>query len=97
MEHKFQSSSALFLCNKWDEVLFADRVDPDKLREIVINKLKNCWPGLVTRDQVFFMSVKHAKMTAEFGGVSDDFENFMNGMRSMILKSFETRLDITWR
>ena len=43
------------------------------------------------------MSVKHAKMTAEFGGVSDDFENLMNGMRSMILKSFEARLDITWR
>ena len=34
---------------------------------------------------------------AEFGGVSDDFENFIDSMRSMIMKSFETRLDITWR
>ena len=71
--------------------------NPDEVKEDVIKKLKNCWPGLVTEDQVFFMSVKDARLAANDGRVSDDFVNFMNSTRSMILKSFKTRLEIHWR
>lgn len=97
MEHEFQSKCALFLCNKWDLVLGNEDANPDEVKENVIMKLKNCWRGLVPEDQVFFMSIKKVKLAVEYGGRSDDFEKFMNNMKSMILKSFETRLEIRWR
>ena len=78
-------------------VLNDEDANPDEVKEDVIKKLKNCWPGLVAEDQVFFMSVKDARLAAKDGRVSDDFVNFMNSTRSMILKSFKTRLEIHWR
>ena len=97
MEHEFQSNCALFLCNKWDLVRKNKKADPDEVKEDVIKKLKNCWPGLVTEDQVFFMSVEEAKLAEEYGRVSADFENFVNSIGSMILNSCKTRLEIHWR
>lgn len=97
MEHEFQSRCALFLCNKWDAVKGNKDTNPDEVKKNVIMKLKECWPGLVPEDQVFFMSVNEVKLEVEYGGGSDDFEKFMNSMKSMILKSFETRMEIRWR
>ena len=97
LEHEFQSNCALFLCNKWDLVRKNKKANPDKVKEDVIKKLKNCWPGLVTEDQVFFMSVEEAKLAEEYGRVSADFENFVNSIGSMILNSCKTRLEIHWR
>ena len=96
LEHEFQSNCALFLCNKWDAVLLDKKANPDEVKEDTIKKLKKCWPGLV-EDQVLFMSVEEAKLASECEGVSDDLMNFMNRVGSMILKSFETRLEIRWR
>lgn len=97
MEHEFQSNCALFLCNKWDLVRKNKKANPDKVKEDVIKKLKNCWPGLVTENQVFFMSVQEAKLVAEYGKVSADLGKFINSTGSMVLKSFKTRLEIHWR
>ena len=78
-------------------VLGNQDANPDEVKENVIMKLKNCWQGLVPEDQVFFMSIKKVTLAVEYGGGSDDFEKFMNSMKSMILKGFETRLEICWR
>ena len=97
LEHEFHSNCALFVCNKWDCVLRDKRADPDEVKKDVIEKLKNCWLGLVSENQVIFMSTKDAKLEMKYAGASDNFVTLMKSVRSMVLKSIRTRLEIHWR
>lgn len=97
LEHEFQSSCALFVCNKWDRVLKDNNADPDEVKKNVIEKLKNCWPGLASENQVIFMSTKDAKLEVKYTGASDSFVTLMNSVRSVVLKSIRTRLEIHLR
>ena len=51
---QFNPRSAVFVCNKWDDVDVDER---DQVRNYVMSQLHKTWPGFV-EDQVFFMSAK---------------------------------------
>ena len=88
------SKCALFVCNKWDQV-------PEKEIEIVKNdvtkKLKRVWPGVDQESQIIFMSTTTAKKAQRYGLITGDFCSLMNGIRSVVLKSIEARLELHWR
>jgi len=88
------SQCALFVCNKWDQV---PRTEVKELKSDLINKLKKCWPGLDPTSQIIFMSTKSASTAQNFGIITEDFFSLMNGMRSMVLKSIEARLEMHWK
>ncbi|KAL9963723.1 hypothetical protein ACROYT_G027257 [Oculina patagonica] len=73
---EFLSNCALFVCNKWDQV-------PDEeVKEVqnhVITKLKTCWPGVVPKSQVIYMSTKNASTAQNHGVVSEEYSSLMNG------------------
>ena len=88
------SQCALFVCNKWDQVPEKEVKD---VQNHVIMKLNKCWPGLDPDSQIIYMSTKNASVAQNRGIITQDFSSLMNGMRSMVLKSIEARLETHWR
>ncbi|KAJ7392770.1 hypothetical protein OS493_010425 [Desmophyllum pertusum] len=91
---EFSPKCALFVCNKWDQV-------PEKeIKEVknhVVMKLTKYWPGLVPKSQIIHMSSKNASTAQNHGIITEEFSALMSGMRSMVLKSIEARLEIHWK
>ena len=48
----FDPRSAIFVCNKWDQV---PPKEADLVKMDTLEKLRKCWPG-VQDDQVFYLS-----------------------------------------
>ncbi|KAL9963747.1 hypothetical protein ACROYT_G027281 [Oculina patagonica] len=93
-EESVSSQCALFVCNKWDQV-------PEKeIKEVqnhVIRKLTKCWPGINPESQIIHISTKNASIAQNHGIITDEFFALMDGMRSMVLKSIEARLEMHWK
>ena len=88
------STRALFVCNKWDQV------PPEEAKEVknyIIKKLTHCWPSLDADSQVIYMSSTNALKAQGLGVITDEFAGLMNGIKSMVLKSIEARLQTKWR
>ena len=83
--------SALFVCNKWDQV---PEKEADKVKNHVIKKLKECWPGIDPKSQVIYMSTKEASKAQGRGSTTEEFCTLMKGLRFMVLKSIGPRLEI---
>ena len=93
-EESVSSQCALFVCNKWDQV-------PEKeIKEVqnhVIRKLTKCWPGLVPESQIIYMSTKNASIVQNHGIITEEFCSLMSGMKTMVLKSIEVKLEMHWK
>ena len=88
------SKCALFVCNKWDQV------PEEEIKEVknhVVRNLQRCWPGLDPESQIIYMSTMKATKGQNYGIITEDFSYLMNGMKTMVLKSIEARLEIHWR
>ena len=88
------SKCALFVCNKWDQV------PKDEVKEVknhVVKNLQRCWPGLDPESQIIYMSTMKATKGQTLGIITEDFSSLMNGMKTMVLKSIEARLEIHWK
>ena len=88
------SQCALFVCNKWDQV---PEKEVTEVQDHVIKKLKKCWPGIDPKSQITFMSTKNASIAQNHGIITKEFFSLMNGIRSMVLKSIEARLEMHWK
>ena len=91
---EFSSKSALFVCNKWDQI---PKKEIGEVEKYVIRKLEKCWPGLVPESQIIYMSAKKAIDAQKLGIITSDFLSLMNGIRSTVMKSIEARLESYWR
>ena len=91
---EFSSKSALFVCNKWDQI---PQKEIEEVKKYVIRKLEKCWPGFVPESQIIYMSAKKAIDAQKFGIITNDFLSLMNGIRSTVMKSIEARLESYWR
>ena len=91
---EFSSKSALFVCNKWDQI---PKKEIEEVKKYVIRKLEKCWPGLVPESQIIYMSAKKAIDAQKLGIITSDFLSLMNGIRSTVMKSIEARLESYWR
>ena len=91
---EFSSKSALFVCNKWDQI---PQKEIEEVKKYVIRKLEKCWPGLVPESQIIYMSAKKAIDAQKLRIITSDFLSSMNGIRSTVMKSIEARLESYWR
>ena len=91
---EFSSKSALFVCNKWDQI---PQKEIEEVKKYVIRKLEKCWPGFVPESQIIYMSAKKAIDAQKLGIITSDFLSLMNGIRSTVMKSIEARLESYWR
>ena len=88
------SKCALFVCNKWDQV---PEKEVKEVQNHVIKKLKKCWPGLDPKSQIIYMSTNNARFAQNLGIITEEFSSLMSGIKSMVLKSIEARLEMHWR
>ena len=91
---EFSSKSALFVCNKWDQI---PQKEIEEVKKYMIRKLEKCWPGFVPESQIIYMSAKKAIDAQKLGIITNDFLSLMNGIRSTVMKSIEARLESYWR
>ena len=88
------SKCALFVCNKWDQV---PEEEVNEVKNHVVRNLQRCWPGLDPESQIIYMSTMKATKGQTLGIITEEFSSLMNGMRAVVLKSIEARLEIHWR
>lgn len=93
-QEQLPSKCALFVCNKWDQV---PEKEVKEVKNHVIRNLQRCWPGLDPESQIICLSSMNAAKAQDLGIITEEFSSLMNGMRSLILKSIEARLEIHWR
>ncbi|XP_066274787.1 uncharacterized protein [Branchiostoma lanceolatum] len=89
----FSVKTAIFVCNKWDQVPIAER---KLVKEDTIRKLQACWSGSSDR-QVFCMSTAEAQRLRDQGHVSADFSRFLDGLERLIPESLNWRIEVSYR
>ena len=89
------SKCALFVCNKWDQVVQEQEVE--SVKNEVVKKLKRAWPSIDPESQIIYMSTKRATTAQNLGVISKDFSFLMDGMKSVILQSIEAKLELHWK
>ena len=93
MHKHLLSGCAMYVCNKWDLV-------PDKeikhFKNYVIKKLTSWWPGLDPETQIIHMSTTKANTAQKHGFITEDFSSLINGIRSMVLNSIDSKLELHW-
>ena len=92
-QRESSSNCALFVCNKWDQV----PPQTDEVKNHIVTKLTQCWPSLDPESQIIYMSARDASEAQKLGVVTEEFAELINGIKSMVLKGIEARLQIQWR
>ena len=93
-QKELPSRCALFVCNKWDQV---PKNEVQAVKNHVVRKLQRCWPGLDSESQIIYMSTKKASEGQNLGFITEDFLSLMNGLRAMVLKSIDIKLEMHWK
>ncbi|XP_078379645.1 uncharacterized protein LOC144662657 [Oculina patagonica] len=88
------ATRALFVCNKWDQV---PQAEAGAVKKYIIEKLTKHLPTLDPESQIIYMSSTKASEAQDLGVITDEFTGLMNGIKSMVLKSIEARLQTLWR
>ena len=95
------SESALFVCNKWDDVERQTKTNPsekEKIKNEIICKLKKEIPNLNEKSQVIEMSVfTAAQIQQKFDVMSDDLSSLINGLRRLLPLYLEKKIDHFYR
>ena len=95
------SESALFVCNKWDDVEKQTKNNPlaqKKIKSEIICKLKKQIPKLKQKSQVIEMSVfTAAQIQQKFGVMSDDLSSLINGLRRLLPLCLEKKTEHFYR
>ena len=85
---------SLFICNKWDLVAEDQR---SETKEHLIANLSECWEDSNLNHQIVFMSIKNAIRIQEYGGVTTEFDNLLQKIKTMVIKAINIRLYEHWR
>ena len=95
------SESALFVCNKWDDVERQTKTNlsnKEKIKNEIICKLKKKIPNLNEKSQVIEMSVfTAAQIHQKFGVMSDDLSILINGLRRLLPLCLEKKTEHFYR
>ena len=95
------SESALFVCNKWDDVERQTKTNPsdkEKIKNEIICKLRKKIPELNEESQVIEMSVfTAAQIQQKFGVMSDDLSSLINGLRRLLQLCLEKKTEHFYR
>ena len=84
---------ALFVANKWDQV---DEDERSEVKQHIIEKLEQFWPDGNPVKQTVYVSIKKALKAQKLGQVIEEYDVLLEGMKSMILKAIDSRLNNHW-
>ena len=92
------AESALFVCNKWDEIeRNADGTDMKKIEEQIVAKLKAKIPKLDEKAQVIQMSVFcAAQVYHKFGVMRGDLNKLMNCVQRLLSLCVERKMEFLY-
>ena len=71
--------------------------EADEVKDHITKKLTHCWSSLDPHSQIIYMSATNATQAQGLGIITEEFAGLMNGIKSMVLKSIEARLQTKWR
>ena len=95
------SESALFVCNKWDDVERLTKTNPsdkEKIKNEIICKLKKKIPDLDEKSQVIEMSVSTAaQIQQKFGVMSNDLSSLIKGLQRLLPLFLEKKTEHFYR
>ena len=93
------AESALFVCNKWDEVeRQTNQTERENLHKDIITKLKKKIPGLDEKAQVVRMSVfTAAHVQRKFNVMSDDLSILIGGIQRLLSLCIERKTEFFYR
>nr|XP_006813734.1 PREDICTED: mitofusin-2-like [Saccoglossus kowalevskii] len=87
----FDPRSAIFVCNKWDQV---PANEEELVKKDTLDKLRSCWTGLED-EQVFFVSTQKAATSIKAVGFpSSDFDMLLDGIQKLLPISVKYKLQI---
>ncbi|XP_028400660.1 uncharacterized protein LOC114523825 [Dendronephthya gigantea] len=84
----------LFICNKWDQVKENERSETKKY---VVAKLRECWEDSNLNYQMEYMSITDAIEVQEYGGVTEEFNDLLKKIKTMVLRAINIRLYNHWQ
>ena len=91
------ADSALFVCNKWDEVERQTRTsqsEKEKLQKGIICKLKKKIPELDEKSQVIKMSVDAAaQIQQKYTVMNDDLNSLIDGIQRLLPLCIERKTE----
>ena len=89
------AQSALFVCNKWDEVeRQANQREKEDLLKHIIAKLSEKIPELDERSQMIKMSVSRAaEVQKKFDVMSNDLDSLINGLQRLLTLCVERKTE----
>ena len=89
------AESALFVCNKWDEVeKQTNQTQREDLQKHIIGKLRKKIPDLDERSQLIKMSVlRAAEVQKKFHVMSDDLNCLINGLQRLLPLCIERKTE----
>lgn len=92
------AESALFVCNKWDEIeRNSDETDRENIEEHIVTKLKERIPELDEKAQVIRMSVScAAQVYHKFGVMTEDLNNLMKGVQRLLSLCVERKMEFLY-
>ena len=89
------AESALFICNKWDEIeKRANQTEIEDIQRHIIGTLKKKIPELDEKSQVIKMSVTRASELQErFNVMGDDLNSLVNGLQRLLPLCIERKTE----
>ena len=94
MDLKLFASCALFVCNKWDEV---KPKEAEEVKSEQIEKLTTKLGSFDPKSQIVYLSCKRAQKAQEYGVITADFDDLINGISNLIVSSINSNLQIYFR
>ena len=93
------AESALFVCNKWDEIErnVNETADRKKIEEHIVSKLKKIIPDLDEKAQVIQMSVScAAQVHRNFGVMRDDLNKLMDCIQHLLSLCVKRKMEFLY-
>ncbi|XP_028400785.1 uncharacterized protein LOC114523922 [Dendronephthya gigantea] len=84
---------SLFIGKKWDQVEEDQR---STVKKHIVTKLCECWECSNLSHQIVYMSIKDAIKVQGYGGVTQEFNDLLQKIKTMILKAINVRLYNHW-
>ena len=84
---------ALFVANKWDQVDEEERPD---VKQFIVERLQQFWPEGNPHEQIVYVSTKNALEQQKSGVITKEYDDLLKGIKSMILKAINNRLNNHW-
>ena len=92
--YKSLAECSLFVANKWDQVKVQEQ---DKTKKYVANRLSECWEGANLPNQILYMSILKAIEAQQYGGVTKEFNDLLESVKEMIVRTINTKLYNHWK